>query len=1611
MADELNSRIQRLIANLQESRKALDDNSKEAIKLDKNLEKLISGLSATNLSTGVEKTLLEYKKLLDAMDQSYIKTLRLNKAFINTSQLIKYGRETPIQVSEIKALPAGKPRLLLPAPGESSWPAEPTGKTNEEYQVRLQQRLNQLRQEGVIILQAATAETQKEAAAIERELAWQQRLKELDAQNILVTPAPTQNSFAESLEAQQRATQERLIIEKKITEEAKKQADYADGIRADAEDRSTPNPYDNLTPDETTAQRKRRENNTKRWAALDKLFDPETATRIREVVSAYKVGAADLDKIVQNAATGDTRLEFNKIDQLTKSVAKLRATINASGDISIKNILTEDAQKIEDNTKRWNNLNKTMGEYRAERTKASAQKIDPNFGPETLEKVTRVGDSGVFRSTFKYYEEGTGVLNRLDLVTDKFGNTLVDTQKRFRSFAGEVTRNMGEFLKWSIAVGLVYTPLQKLGELTKTMIDNEAKLADITVVLGNSTKTMRELFDAAAKVAQETGETLNGTLEAYAQAYKAAGGASTATERFNNANQLLSDSLILSKVSTLNEAEAIDTLSAALRQTGLQLDQGSKLLDKWVAVSKVANVDVGSLATGFAIVGDAAEAAGVDTDKLNAILGVLAESGIAGTKELGNQAKAIISGFQSDQAQKALNNLGIATKTAAGEMRNFFDVLQDVQRLRQQGLINDTQLSALTLAWGGGTRRQAVVQTIIESTKLSDIEATSSMAETGTAAEAMGKKLDTVQTSLTRLNNSFQELAQSLGDEGGLLDAFKLILDVVTGVVDGLGELMQIMGRSGPMLIGILSAAAFMNSKGPMFKASLVSRIAGGVGDLVGGIIPPSQNAQRFTSNGWQTATKNSVAENTSNWIAGNTKIGGKQFSNLGSIASLGLITSGAIGSAVDKDYGKMGAQIAGGFIGLAISGGNPIGAAIGMSIGETFINALESSKPKFENLFTLKFKGETPETKEDIAAAQKDAIAELMKISVTATNGSIMEQAIEAIIGSKRKYEALLSTDTDAAKEAADIINKAYGTTKLEYTPGKTFEPGTLSEEDYALLMTSKAAQTDPVLQEKLDLVIAQIQNATGITPEQRTQNQIADESKKNASGVWKELLQGLVSQSKDDLRSQLSSGEVTNAQYRNQSTRLGGADVLLAQWEIALGDLGSLPGDAADDFEKLMEVLRNAPDETVTYMTTLATEVETARIAMGKLTPGTKEYAEAAKKVGEALAMADAYLIQTNKDLAAQTSLLQNVDLTDRGEKDIDAIIAKSEDLLEQLLSSSGFSDTVISAKMQDVVAISVWDGSKYIKKFVPRDAVNLMSLAESELEESGLISSDKEKGIGFSTYDVTSQQLASIVNGPQYEQMAKDLEALGYKLDEQTEIAVTSEGSLNSYTKDWKIVQYLLQQILETEKDQLEGFYNFPADMFPYIPVTPGMLSLMQNGGGGVGGIIPEPENTRVPAGVRGEQKGPAGRIPIVDLIDTIDQTVKSATAQVNNVSDKLDWINKPRPTPLYEGSSMNQYRTPLEPEKEIIGESAGEIKPLQDTLTLDTAPLTAAIGAAMLNFSQTVLKNLSTRLALNINNRMVLQVSGRVLAEIVRPYLKDELIRYSNTGGSSVSVNVV
>jgi TP901 family phage tail tape measure protein len=84
--------------------------------------------------------------------------------------------------------------------------------------------------------------------------------------------------------------------------------------------------------------------------------------------------------------------------------------------------------------------------------------------------------------------------------------------------------------------------------------------------------------------------------------------------------------MILSQLAGIEQAEALDTLVGALRQAKLELTDGSQIMDSWIAVSKNANVSINTLASTYAIVGTAAEDAGISFDALNGMAAALAEA-------------------------------------------------------------------------------------------------------------------------------------------------------------------------------------------------------------------------------------------------------------------------------------------------------------------------------------------------------------------------------------------------------------------------------------------------------------------------------------------------------------------------------------------------------------------------------------------------------------------------------------------------------------------------------------------------------------------------------------------------------------------------------------------------------------------------------------------------------------------------------------------------------------------------------------------------------------------------------------------------------------------------
>jgi len=387
------------------------------------------------------------------------------------------------------------------------------------------------------------------------------------------------------------------------------------------------------------------------------------------------------------------------------------------------------------------------------------------------------------------------------VAVDRFGNTIADTSRRFADFTTALRTNIGQFFRWSLAVSLVYMPLQKLSEILALSIASQEKLVHVAITLGQSQSGLNQIMENAYKVAQQTGQGLNGVIDGYNQAVRATGAMGDTAERTEKAMKLLTDSITLSKLSGMDQASATDALVASLRQMGMDLGEGDKLLDKWVKTSRVANVDIATLATSFSIVGEAASNAGLSVDDLNGLIATVSEVTTLGARETGNSVRAMISGYSSDNAMKELQKFGISVKTSEGEARGFKDVMFDIKRLFDAGLISEDQLNKIAMVIGNGNRRQAqVVSTLVTLNRMNDVAGESANAH-AEAQKALAMEMGTVNTATTKLNNSFEYLATTLGMEGGILNSITVVATGFSGLLELIAKLSSTMGTAAPVLI------------------------------------------------------------------------------------------------------------------------------------------------------------------------------------------------------------------------------------------------------------------------------------------------------------------------------------------------------------------------------------------------------------------------------------------------------------------------------------------------------------------------------------------------------------------------------------------------------------------------------------------------------------------------------------------------------------------------------------------------------------------------------------------------------------------------------------------
>jgi TP901 family phage tail tape measure protein len=1040
------------------------------------------------------------------------------------------------------------------------------------------------------------------------------------------------------------------------------------------------------------------------------------------------------------------------------------------------------------------------------------------FSPDDLRNIEDRG-GGVQRLRLSRQEGGVNQQFN-PYVNTRTGTSTPGLSSQFRTFGSDIARDIGQFTKWSIAVAAVYTPLQKLGELITIMVDNESRLADATIAANIPFERAGELFDTVAVAANQAGEGINTTIDAYTQAIRAAGRYNTEQEKSQKGLALLNDSLILSKLSTLDQAQAIDTLSAALLQSDKQLDEGQELLNKWVRISQVANVTVDGLATGVAVLGDSAETVGLSIDQLNGLIAVLSEQSISGAKEAANTAKALVGAYQSDKAEAALNKYGIALRKANGEVRGFLEIYQELAQLREQGILSEAAVSEVALALGGGgVRRAKDASALINSTERLNELARESAKVTGEdtlANDALAKKLETVQTANTRLANSFQELAQTLGDDGGILDAFKGMINLLTGVTKASDELFTLLGRSGPILATFVTGLAAMNayySVGGRKELGLAKLGAGQFGGFLGtgaGQFAP----QRTNAFGGGIGADILRMNYRGAGVLGAAGVGLQAASN---------VQAGKIENAE--------ANIAGGVIGAAIGAtlGGPLGLAIGANIGsavgDAFINAVyEHSSDLQDYLF--------PED------ARPDA----------ADEGKPTQVELD---------EKSLSDLLDLASKTAGIGGNLKAFFAASVGPGFGSFGG---RKESALLESIK--EIDPALYREIS---------------QRSAEQKADEARRQAEarisgtgGGGAEFAQRrqqneeLASIARQEQLGRLATGQITSAEFGRVSSQLAGFPAASIKSIENFGDELEQVSDeldtATEAYDAFLYISTYGTQEQINnisqysddilkltgYLETLeenpaiiGTEFELSWGSVKIESPQQlEELIKDAQKAGSAAFGVTLRQVQESQGQAVKLPPLvgdYNKPLTGGGQ---DAAVRRGLDIQQKYLVETGKTTEEIAKFKQAIEEFYTAVDRGLGTAFEPVEGLTqqFYDLGKAAAEAAGEL--EALKGFGLQEFDVdrgTLERLAqqSVGLGQQWEGQFP-----GFESKPEDILAITNEGIAKPIHADFRILALLLEKIVDQNQKQLDGQYNIPEGATFWVPLTAAYYRRQAASEGGLG-----------------------------------------------------------------------------------------------------------------------------------------------------------------------------
>lgn len=482
------------------------------------------------------------------------------------------------------------------------------------------------------------------------------------------------------------------------------------------------------------------------------------------------------------------------------------------------------------------------------------------------------------------------------------------------------SNSLGGSLKSAFAIGSSAAAAHKIiSEITKAANDAVAAVKEIDAAMTNLRIVTNDTLEAATAQMKEFNETAQQMGATTTEVADSATAWLRQGKSVAETNELIKDSMILSKIGMIDSAQATTYLTSAMNGYKVSAEDAIIIVDKLGKLDSAAAITAGGLAEGMSKTAVTANDLGISMDRLLGYLSAIGSVTQGSMSSIGQAMKTVFSrmanvklgkvSFTDDDGtvedlsdvESVLSKLGIKLRSSNNEFRDFGEVLDEVGAKWND--YSSVQQAAITKAFAGvrqGENFRVLMNNYGQALDYMNVAADS----VGTAEKKFSAYSDSIEAKTKTMQAAFESLALdtiSTDMVGGFVTAGTAAIQfldktqLLTGAMAGLATVGAIKGFTG-LSSAITSAYQHLNK----FNTALKIVKAGNIGEA------QIQQLATVTSNlstSQMTAVLSSEALSTEQRIAILTAQGLTAEEAKTALAAMGLATSEGVAAGATNTF------------------------------------------------------------------------------------------------------------------------------------------------------------------------------------------------------------------------------------------------------------------------------------------------------------------------------------------------------------------------------------------------------------------------------------------------------------------------------------------------------------------------------------------------------------------------------------------------------------------------------------------------------------------------------------------------------------------------------------